>query len=141
LLPNRAIKIQSVTVSPGDKIEASIQAVDNTGDKWFVSITDVTTGRSFQHSFVYASTQLSAEWIIERPNVNGVLSQLADFGDVTFTNCFASIGGKPGGISSFPALKTVMYSSLGSDPNSVQLTEVSSLKANGTNFTVSYLVV
>ena len=141
LLPNRAIMIQSMTVSPGDEIEASIRAVNNTGDEWFISITDVTTGRSFQRNFVYTSTQLSAEWIIERPNVNGFLSQLADFGDVTFTNCLASIGGTSGGISNFPALKTVMYSTLGSDPNSVQLTEVSSLNTNGTIFTVSCLVV
>ncbi len=139
LLPNRAIMIHSMPVSPGDQIQASIHIVDSNTDEWFINITDVTTGGSFQRNFSYASTQLSAEWILERPTVNGILSPLADFGSVTFTNCYASLGDVLGGINSFPAIKTVMYSALGTGPDSSRLTGVSNLTANGTGFTVSFL--
>ena len=139
LLPNRAIMVQSMHVLPGDQIQASIQLVNINTDAWFINITDVTTGSSFQHTFLYASTQLSAEWIIERPTVNSILSPLANFGNVTFTNCCASIGANLGGITDFPCIKTVMYTTLDTGSDSIQLTDVSSPNVNGTSFTVSFL--
>jgi hypothetical protein len=141
LLPGRSFPVRSMDVSPGDQIQASIQALDATLGQWSINIKDVTTGASFQRTFSYASSQLSAEWIIERPTVNGVLSSLADFGKVTITDCHASFGNVSGGITSFPALKTIMYSSLGTGPDAVQLTDVSSLDSNGTSFTVSFLTI
>ena len=120
-------------------MQASIQLVDATLNEWSINLTDVTTGFSFQNTFTYASNQLSADWIVERPTVNRVLSTLANFGNVTFTNCQASISSVSGGISSFPANEIVMYSSTTVGESSVQLTDVSGITFDGSGFTVSYL--
>jgi hypothetical protein len=138
LLPAPSVTISNITVSPGDQIQASIQLVNATFNQWTISINDTTTGESFQNTVNYTSSQLSAEWIIERPSVNHVISQLADFGNVTFTNCTASIGSVTGGINSFPWEELVMYSSITPNSSSVQLADVSDLTSNGTGFTVTY---
>ena len=102
-------------------------------------MTDVTSGQSFQNSVVYLSSQLSAEWIVERPTVNRVLSSLANFGDATLTSCMATIESVNGGISSFPVSRVVMVSSGASGGGSVQLADVSDLTPDGQGFTVTYL--
>ena len=91
-------------------MQASIQLVDPNSSTWTINITDDSSGQSFQNNFVYASSQLSAEWIVERPTVNHVVAQLGNFGNVTFTNCMTTINSANGGISSFPATKIVMFS-------------------------------
>ena len=120
-------------------MQASIQLVDATVSEWSINLTDATTGVSFQNSFFYASSQLSAEWIVERPTVNRVIGTLANFGSVTFTDCQATVGSASGGISSFPAQEIVMYSSTSPGVSSVQLTDVSGLTIDGAGFTISYL--
>lgn len=102
-------------------------------------MTDATSNQSFQNTFNYTSSQLSAEWIVERPSVNGVTSQLANFGNVTVTNCSATVGAGTGGISSFPWSETVMYSSMTPRSPQVQLADVSDVTPDGAGFTVTYL--
>ncbi len=133
LLPERAILIDGMTVSPGDVMTASIDLVDATANNWQIEIVDTTTGQSFRQVFVYASSKLSAEWIVERPNVNNRTSALADFGSVTFTGATAQVGGRLGRISSFPNYEIVM--------NNLQndlLASVSPLNADGSSFTVTF---
>jgi hypothetical protein len=77
---------------------------------------------------------LSAEWIVERPNVNNSVSTLANFGNVTFTDCEATIDGVTGAIGNFSYAQLVM---VGAEDN--PLVSVSSLDADGSSFTVSYL--
>jgi len=120
-------------------MQASIQLVNATFNQWTINMTDTTAEQSFQYTVNYASSQLSAEWIVERPAVNEVISQLANFGNVTFTNCVASVGSVTGGISSFQWNEMVMYSSTAPGSSSVQLTDVSDLTPDGTGFTVTYL--
>jgi hypothetical protein len=139
LLPRSAVTIRSFVVSPGDQMHATIQLVDVTLNEWLLNITDVTSGSTFQNNFTYASTQLSAEWIVERPTVNGVIGTLANFGNVTFTECKASFGSDSGVIGSFTKGAVVMYSSISPGVNGVQLTNVSDIGAYGASFTVTYL--
>ncbi|MGA3291340.1 MAG: G1 family glutamic endopeptidase, partial [Candidatus Bathyarchaeia archaeon] len=139
VLPRGSITISNITVSPGDRMQASIQLVNATFNQWTINMTDTTAEQSFQYTVNYASSQLSAEWIVERPAVNEVISQLANFGNVTFTNCVASVGSVTGGISSFQWNEMVMYSSTAPGSSSVQLTDVSDLTPDGTGFTVTYL--
>jgi hypothetical protein len=101
MLPNYSIPIESIQVSPGDQMRASISLVDTNTNLWSISIEDLTSNAKFQNNFTYDSQQLTAEWIVERPQVNNALVQLADFGSVTFTDCQASISGKTGGITDF----------------------------------------
>ncbi len=93
LLPSYSVSIPSFTVSPGDKMEASISLVDSNNSIWSISLEDLTNNNQFQNNFTYNSPRLTAEWIVERPEVNNALTQLSDFGTVSFTNCNAiSVG-------------------------------------------------
>jgi len=119
-------------------MQASIQLVNATNNQWAINITDTTADQSFQKTVNYTSGQLSAEWIVERPTVDRFLSELADFGKVTFTNCSASVGSVTGGISSFQWNEFIMYSAPTFGGYSAQLTDVSDLTRNGAGFTVTY---
>lgn len=140
LLPNSSIPIPSrnITVSPGDQIVASIQLSNTTPNQWIINITDTTSVpiQTYQITVNYTSSQLTAEWIVERPVVSNVLSSLADFGNVTFTNCTATIGGSSGTITNSSWQAVTMYSK--TTPN-VQLTDVSDLTPDGSEFTVNWL--
>jgi len=134
LLPYDAVTIDSLSISPGDKITASISLLDSTTKTWSIEIHDATDGQSFQKNLVYDSSMLSAEWIIERPTVNNRISALADFGQVTFTGCTATIGGKVGTLSSFPSIQIIMY-----NRQNIELVSVSPFTSDGSSFTVNYL--
>jgi hypothetical protein len=134
LLPSDAVTIDSLSVSTGDRVTASISLLDRAGSVWSVEIMDVTRAQSVKKSLVYASSMLSAEWIVERPTIFNRLSVLADFGKVTFTDCGATIGGKTGTISSFPVAEISLISRA-----NVRLMTASSLASGGSSFAVSYL--
>lgn len=134
LMPGNLVAIQSLNVSPGDKISASISLVDPDTNTWLIEISDDTNGLSFSTNLVHVSEALSAEWIVERPTVAGRTEVLADFGRVTFTDCSANVGGKVGAIGSFPFNRIIMH-----DSRSVQLVNVSDLANSGSSFTVTYL--
>lgn len=138
MLPQDSITIDAMTVSPGDQMQASINLVDAGSFLWSISISDLTTGQSFQQSFTYNSTRLSAEWIIERPDINNKISTLADFGSVTFSDCYASFIDKNGSISDFSNTAIVM-STQTSRGQTVQLVNISGLSNQGTEFTVNYI--
>lgn len=136
LLPNDEVTIASLSVSAGDRITASISLSDPTANTWLIEIHDLTGAtdeQSFQNSFVYVSSMLSAEWIVERPRVNNVLRNLADFSELTFTGCAATVGGKVVTISSLPSIQVTLYN------QNTELASVSPLASNGSSFTVNYI--
>jgi hypothetical protein len=139
LLPSTSVTIRMINVSPGDLMQASIQLSDATLNQWVLNLTDRTNGQSFQRIFTYASSQLWAEWIVERPTVNNVISHLANFGTITFFDCTATLGSTTGKIGSFPANKVVMYSSTLPGSSSLQLTDVLALNTDLNGFTINYL--
>jgi hypothetical protein len=134
LLPNDSVTIDTMSVSPGDVITASINLVDSDANEWAIQIYDVTNGQRFNQNFVYNSSRLSAEWVVERPTVNNRLRTLADFGSITFEGLYARLNAKIGTIGSFPFSQLII-----NNRKKVQLTTVSSLGSNGSSFTVSYL--
>ncbi len=133
LLPNYLVHISNIHVQAGDTITASISLVSENTNTWSIEIADVTQGQRFKKTFVYNSSRLSAEWVVERPKVNGTFSTLADFGNVTFTECKATIDGNTGAISNFSYARLVMQD------QELQLVKVSPLTDDGSSFTVSYL--
>lgn len=133
LLPNTAVSIDSLSVSPGDNITASISVLDLTTNTWSIEIHDVTKVQSFQKSVTYVSSMLSADWIVERPTVNNRVRTLADFGEITFVGCTATIGGKVGTVGSFPSIQVTMY-----DRQNTELVSISALASTGSSFTVNY---
>jgi hypothetical protein len=134
LLNHNVVTIGSLSVVPGARITASISLLDPTTSRWSIEIHDATNGQSFQRNVTYDSSMLSAEWIVERPTIGISHVTLADFGQVTFTGCTATIGSKVGTVSSFPHNQIVMY-----DGQNIQLVSVSPLALSGSSFTVSNL--
>jgi len=133
LLPDFAITIP-MTVSKGDFISASINLIDNESDLWLLQLTDLTTGESFSKTVNYNSTCLSAEWIVERPTLNGQISYLSNFGDLTFTDAYANINSTvtPIGEASFSQVHLT-------DHQNTQLTKVSQINPDNRSFTVQYI--
>src|SRR5208283_1777709 len=113
---------------------ASINLVNSNTNQWSILISDTTGGQTFSRNVVYNSTRSSGEWIVERPTVNKQISSLADFGNITFTNCHIDVSNVTGTITKFPFSKIEMANS-----QSVALTSVSDLTLDGSTFTVSYI--
>lgn len=133
LLPSGAITIDLLKISPGDGITVSISLDNSTTNAWSIEINDVTSGRVFHKSVAYVSAMLSAEWIVERPTVNDRIATLANFGQMTFTGCTATLGSKVGASSSFPYIQVVMY-----NRGNAELASVSPITSNGSSFSEYY---
>jgi hypothetical protein len=133
LLPDYVVHIPSIHVRAGDTITASISLINENTNMWSIEIADITRNQRFKKTVVYNSSRLSAEWVLERPKVNGTISTLADFGNVTFTECKASLGGVTGTIGNFSYAQLVMHD------EGISFVSVSPLNDDGAGFTVSYL--
>jgi len=134
MLPDEAVRINTMSVSPGDVITASITLINSDTDQWAIRIYDVTKDQGFYRTFTYNSSRSSAEWVVERPHVNDEITRLANFGTITFTDLYAKIGDNVGSISSFSYSQVIMTNDM-----SVQLAAVSPLSADGSSFNVTYL--
>ena len=133
LLPDYLVRISKIHVRAGDTITASISLVSKNTNTWSIEIADVTQGQRFKQTFAYNSSRLSAEWVVERPKVNGTISTLADFGNVTFTECKTTIDGVTGAIGNFSYAQLVMHD------KGISFVSVSPLNDARSGFTVSYL--
>jgi hypothetical protein len=133
LVPDHLVHIPNIQVQAGNAVTASINLINENTNTWSIEIADITRSERFKRTFVYNSSRLSAEWVVERPKVNGTISTLADFGNVTLTECKATIDGVTGVISSFSYAQFVMYN------QELQLVTVSPLNDDGSSFTVNYL--
>lgn len=133
LFPNYLIHIPSIHVKPNDTITASISLINENTNTWTITIKDVTRNEQFKKTFIYNSSRLSAEWVVERPKVNGTVSTLANFESVTFTECIATLDGVTGAIGNFSHVQLVMQE------DDTPLVSVSRLDGKESSFTVSYL--
>jgi hypothetical protein len=133
LIPQNSIGIDSVPVTPGDKVTASVFLVNATLNEWNIKFTNDKTGQEFSKNVFYNSTRLSAEWILERPFINGHLSTLGDFGTVTFNDCYAKTNQKLGPLGSFQYSQVRMTDAF--DKELVHVYQVTSK----TSFAVTYL--
>jgi hypothetical protein len=134
MLPDKAVRINTINVAPGDEVTASITLVNPDINQWAIRIHDVTSGQGFYRTYIYNSSQQSAEWILERPHVNDVITSLANFGNVTFIDSYVKIGDTVGKIANYSYSQVIMTNDL-----SKQLTSVSPIAENGNSFTVTYL--
>jgi len=73
------VTITSMSVHPGDVIDAYITEY-GTSSEWQIWIGDLTTGQYYMNEFHYEPSMLSAEWIEERPMIDGSLPTLENFG-------------------------------------------------------------
>jgi hypothetical protein len=133
LLPQDSIAL-NMTVSPGDTISASLTLQNAASKTWVIEITNLSNGQTFRKSVYYDSSQSSAEWVVERPVVNNNQFPLANFGKLTFKSCSATIGGRTGGITSFPHSLVIMRGRMNND-----LVKITDAATNGTSFEVDFL--
>ena len=81
-----------LSVSPGDSLEQKVDYNGSTGYTTFYSY-DITKGVSktvVGSSSYYYDGGHSAEWVDERPKISNVVQQLANFGSVKWTSCYAA---------------------------------------------------
>jgi hypothetical protein len=134
LLPDHLVRIPNIRIRSDDTITASISLVNENASTWSIEMRDITQGGHFEKVVVYNSSRLTAEWIVERPKVNNTTSTLANFGNVTFTECKATVDGVTGAIGNFSYAQLVMH-----DNEDNPLVSVSPLDDTESGFTVSYL--
>lgn len=134
LLPSDSVTITTMEISPGDIMTASVTLTDSVENMWLISISDLSTGQSFSQDFFYDSSRLSAEWIVERPDVNNALTGIANFRSVTMSNCTATMNNEVKAFGYFPSTRFFMY-----DMGGTRLADVSGFSSDGSSFTVTYL--
>jgi hypothetical protein len=134
LLPGQAVRINDMSISPGDLITASITLIEAGTNEWSIRIYNAAKKQGFQQTFFYNSSQVSAEWVVESPTLEGQVTSLANFGTVTFKDAYVKMGHNIGAISSFSYSQIILTNDL-----SVQLASVSPLSADGSSFNVTYL--
>jgi len=132
LLPAGAIGVASLSINPGDTISASITQIGAT--QWSLSLTNVTTGRTFSTSVNYSSSFSSAEWIQEDPSyVDGSLVLLDNFGTVQFTNAVTTVNGTTMSAAASNASQITLIGQGGASGHTAVPSAVS-----GSSFTVTY---
>ncbi len=93
--PNSWIEITNFPIRPGDTVAVSVQymGVQNNLGQGLATLSNLITGQSLSIAFSAPSgTTLQgncAEWILERPTMNGSLANLPEYGQVAFTNGLA----------------------------------------------------
>ena len=70
-IPAPSTPISSMTVSPGDRMSASIEELVPDSNLWTIKLNDLTNGQSYATTVPYASTHATAEWIEENPLIIG----------------------------------------------------------------------
>jgi hypothetical protein len=125
--PETVIDPQHYPVNPGDQMTASISRQDD--GHWLITLWNRTRGWVFVRTDIaYAGPGTSAEWIEEAPEVNGRQAELADFGQVTFSDC--SVNGENARLDLSQAGVMVQQGQVVARP--------SAPGGNGTAFTVVY---
>lgn len=140
LLPASMVVISGVSIEPGDVINASITLTNPSANEWTIELDDLDTPyKDFSLPVTYISSRLSAEWIEEAPSIGRHILRLADFGTVTFTGCYATIGGATASISGFgyheDIVMVVKYRG-----TYVPVAIPSDLSVGGTVFTIDYSI-
>jgi len=142
--PANSYEIASIRVSPNDEMSAQ---VSYSGSEFTVTITDVTTGRSYSKTeSVRKAERSSAEWIAEAPCCarGGAFLPLSDFGMVLFgldstevnnTN-YATDSSTSGPIGAFP-IASVQQIDMVTSSGAVEDT-ASALSHDGTSFSVTW---
>ena len=101
---------------------------------WLVSIEDESKGQRFEKTVFYESSRLSAEWIVERPTINNVVGNLAQFSSVAFTSLKATVNGVTATVNNFPFSRVVMV-----NRQNKQLTSVSAFSTKTSVFSVTFI--
>jgi hypothetical protein len=98
--PYNWTEITSLIVHPGDTVSAFVRylGIVNGIGQGMATLSNLSTGVSTSvHLTAPPDTTLQgncAEWIMERPSINGQLVNLPEYGHIAFTDCVACSGNK-----------------------------------------------
>ncbi len=98
----------SMTISPGDRMSASVSEVVADSNAWSIKINDLTNGQSFSTTVPYSSTHGTAEWIEETPleiGTNAGFAALPNLTSPVFDN--ATVNGAPANLNTSEELDLV----------------------------------
>ena len=141
MYPANSNTITTMHISPGDTMSAEVRWVS--GNTFFLTMTDVTTGVTFSTTQTLRATRTfngvalrsSAEWIHEAPSDQFGVLPLANTTRCAFSGCNATINGTNGPIGSSLWQNDEMWIVSGSN-SSLVLADTSALTAGGTGFSV-----
>lgn len=133
ILPDQAIRIEDMSISPGDLITTTIELINPQNNEWKIEIKDITKNQEFSINLIYNSSRLTAEWIVERPTVNSDISSLANFGSLNFTECYATINSKTASLGDYPHSQVTMINDL-----SLKLASISPISEDNTGFNIQF---
>lgn len=133
MYPQPGFYINSITITPGDVITASVTFSNPT--TYTLSMKDVTTGQSFSFTAHAQADRSSAEWIVEAPYSGGILP-LANFGKAYFTNNYATVNGQTAYINQFPSSSTYRINMVTSN---LVLKDSTSMATHNGDFSVTWL--
>ena len=84
-----------LAVAPGDSVTVSIVEQAQGSGAWQISMTNNTSGQTFETRVTYASSESSAEWIEEAPSGPAGVLPLDNFSSVAFTDASVSFRTAP----------------------------------------------
>jgi hypothetical protein len=89
--PEDEVQITNLPTAVGDVLSCALTVVSSTSGNVFLKNVTNGTAVSFQISPPPGTTLVGncAEWIAERPEVDGALTELVDYGEVNFSSCDA----------------------------------------------------
>lgn len=136
MYPNDAFTIDGFPVAPGDEISAKVKWSKDKGNKSFFVLT-IANNTTKQRAKFKRSTKKSialrteAEWILERPEINGEISTLANYTAMSFFFCRVVMNARKGSIEN-NKWKHVAISMVNSD--GAVISKSSGLGGNGSLF-------
>lgn len=126
ILPAPETPISGMTIKPGDHITGSV--AKGSGNSWKITLTDTTTGKSFNTTQSYSGPGQSVEYIQESPEVGGSVATPAKLSTSTFSD--AKVNGGSPKLAGSDAIDLVQNGKLYYKP--------SAPNSSGDGFTVSY---
>jgi Peptidase A4 family len=126
ILPAAETPIDSISVSPGDSMTASV--AKESGSTWKIDITDNSNGESFSTEQRYSGPGESVEYIQEAVEVNGSISPMPKYSTFSFSGLTVN-GGSPN-LTSDDAMNCVQ--------NGTTVSTAGAPNSSGNGFSVSY---
>ncbi len=121
-----------LAVAPGDSVTVSITESAPGSGVWQIDFNNNTTGKSYQTTVNYTSTESSAEWVEEAPVGNGGLLPLDNFSSVTFSQATATQNGQTVTLAQSGAQPITMVNGSGQ-----ALAVPSAISSDGSSFSVA----
>ncbi|HEV8535454.1 MAG TPA: G1 family glutamic endopeptidase [Candidatus Limnocylindria bacterium] len=119
-----------LSVTAGDSVTVTITE-QSTGD-WLIAMKNNSTGRTYNVTVQYSSSNSSAEWVQEAPSIGRGLVALDQFGTLQFTGGSAVRDGKTMTLAALGARAITMINAQGQ-----AIAQPSTIASDGSSFTVT----